>query len=139
MRVDKMADDPRQPRPGFRPGKEPKIETQTVTEQTTAQGPVDKETKKKKAEAEALQSEAGRVSSALVARLNQFQTKLTPRQKMGVRIAGYDKNVELFLENVHCHAPDMVILMGKDHTGNPTEYVVHYSQLNVSLFAITTN
>ena len=139
MRVDKTPDDPNAPRPGFRPGKDPKVETQKVSEQPSVPNPTVDEEAKKKAEAEALQSEAGRVSSALVARLNQFQTKLTPRQKMGVRIAGYDQSVELFLENVHCHAPDMVILMGKDHTGNPTEYVVHYSQLNVSLFAITTN
>ena len=138
MRVDKKPDDPNGPRPGFRPGKEPKAESKAVTEQATPPVTVDEETKKK-AEAEALQSEAGRVSAALVARLNQFQTKLTPRQKIGVRVGGYDTNVELFLENVHCHAPDMVILMGKDHTGNPTEYVVHYSQLNVTLFPITTN
>ena len=138
MRVDKKPDDPDGPRPGFRPGKEPKLESKAVSKQVTTQTVSEDETKKK-AEAEALQSEAGRVSSALVARLNQFQTKLTPRQKMGIRVGGYDTSVELFLENVHCHAPDMVILMGKDHTGNPTEYVVHYSQLNVSLFAITTN
>ena len=82
MRVDKTPDDPNAPRPGFRPGKDPKVETQKVSEQPSVPNPTVDEEAKKKAEAEALQSEVERLH-LLESRLQQLKTQINQEETFG--------------------------------------------------------
>jgi len=70
----------------------------------------------------------------LILYIHKFEEQLDPDQEVAMGFAGSDAGM-LHIQGMGFFAPDMVTFYGADPSGNKTQLVQHFSQLNVMLRA----
>jgi hypothetical protein len=71
----------------------------------------------------------------LIKQINTFECGLTDEEEIGARLVATPAGV-FHIEQIGYWAPDILIFIGKNAHGKPTQLLQHYTQLSLELTAL---